>query len=158
MARRKRQTIAMQVGLNLTFDFLLPKEDRIPDWVLERDDTFFAFFAGYLDAEGYIRAYLPKRYRTWQPQLEIRSYDAVLLEQLSAGLNDRGIPCIHAHVCVAAGYTNSRGVKSNCALWRIGLSARASLRSLFENIDPYVRHALRRRQMLDAWRILSVDI
>src|SRR6266851_1536602 len=50
--QRRRQSIGMEVRLNMTFDFLLPKKDQVPEWILGADETFFAFFAGYLDAEG----------------------------------------------------------------------------------------------------------
>jgi len=50
LARRKRQSIGMSVALNRTFDFLLPKRDAVPEWVLEgSDDVFFAFLAGYIE-------------------------------------------------------------------------------------------------------------
>ncbi|MCX7841252.1 MAG: hypothetical protein N2559_17580, partial [Anaerolineae bacterium] len=38
--------------LNETFEFLLPKEDAIPDWILNSADYFVSFLAGYVDAEG----------------------------------------------------------------------------------------------------------
>src|SRR5207247_5680529 len=79
LSRRKRQSIGMIARLNRTFDFLLPKQDQLPEWVRESDATFFAFFAGYLDAEGYFHTYLRKGYRTPTTCLEVRSYDAMLL-------------------------------------------------------------------------------
>src|SRR6202171_2297963 len=61
LARRQRQSIGMSVALNRTFDFLLPKQDFVPDWILDgSDDVFFAFLAGYIDAEGYVRPYTPR--------------------------------------------------------------------------------------------------
>jgi hypothetical protein len=73
----------MQVALNVTFDFLLPKQDAVPGWILESDEPFFAFLAGYIDAEGYFRTYLPTNQYSLAGRLEIRSYDSVLLGQLS---------------------------------------------------------------------------
>lgn len=40
--------------LNLTFDFLLRKPEKVPDWVLEDQGSFCSFLAGYFDAEGCI--------------------------------------------------------------------------------------------------------
>src|SRR6266446_8923018 len=34
IARRKRQSIGMMARLNRTFDFLLPKQDAVPEWIL----------------------------------------------------------------------------------------------------------------------------
>jgi AcrR family transcriptional regulator len=150
MARRRRQTVGMSVRLNRSFDFLLLKEDRVPEWVLERDDTFFAFFAGYMDAEGYVNTYLPRGYVTPQCRVEVRSYDAMLLDQLAAGLNARGIACPPARLRVQAGYVNRAGVRSNRALWGLGICRKDSLLELFARIEPYLRHGRRRRDMLDA--------
>jgi hypothetical protein len=152
--RRERKSIGMEARLNRTFDFLLPKQDHVPDWVTTSDETFFAFFSGYIDAEGYVRTYLPPGYRTLQVRLEIRSYDAQLLDQLSSGLNQRGIACPVAKVRVAAGYVNRYGVRSNGTLWGLGVSRKDSLRTLFEQIDPYLRHPRRRQDMLTAWNVL----
>jgi AraC-like DNA-binding protein len=153
LARRERQSIGMQVGLNLTFDFLLPKQDAVPGWILASDEPFFAFLAGYIDAEGYFRTY----FHTGQPKplarLEIRSYDATLLRQLGEALNARRIACPPAQLCVAAGYTNSYDVTSNRDLWRLGVQRRDSLRNLVTRLEPYVQHARRRRDMLNVLRI-----
>jgi len=148
----------MEVRLNKSFEFLLPKEDRIPDWVVERDDTFFAFFSGYVDAEGYIKTHLPRGYRTMQVRLEIRSYDAEILRALGNGLNSRGITCPPAAVRVKPGYVNKYGVRSNGELWGLGISQKRSLKLLFELIDPYVQHAKRRTDMLSAWRVIDTSI
>jgi transposase-like protein len=150
LTRRLRQSIGMSARLNTTFDFLLPKQDAVPEWVLANDETFFAFFAGYVDAEGYFRAYITHNQRSPLARLEIRSYDAVLLAQLGAGLCARGIACPPARLRVLAGYTNRAGVRSNRDLWGLGIHRKKSLRQLFTKIQPYLKHARRRRDMLTA--------
>jgi len=42
------------VDLHPTFGFLLKKPRTVPDWVLRYETLFFAFLAGYFDAEGCI--------------------------------------------------------------------------------------------------------
>src|SRR5216683_227482 len=149
-AHRKRQSIGMEVRLNMTFDFLLPKQDAVPEWVVMNDETFFAFFAGYVDAEGYFRAYFVKNQPKPLACLEIRSYDTMLLTQLGKGLCDRGIACPPARLRVAAGYTNRAGFRSNRDLWGLGIHRKESLRQLFAKIEPYLRHSRRRRNMFTA--------
>jgi LAGLIDADG-like domain len=146
---RVRQSVGMQVFLNRSFEFLLPKEDRVPEWVLAEDEAFFAYFAGYLDAEGYVKA-IPSDLR-----VELRSYDRNVLRQFGEGLNERGITCPPASLCVAAGYTNRYGVRSNEDLWRLGIGRMDALHRLFTRIDPYVRHARRRRDMERAWATVT---
>jgi predicted DNA-binding protein YlxM (UPF0122 family) len=154
-AHRRRQSIGMEVRLNLTFDFLLPKQNSVPDWILDNDQPFFAFLAGYLDAEGYVKTSLLRGYYTPQVRVEVRSYDNVLLDQLANGLNARGIACPPAGIRVGAGYVNRAGVRSNGVLWGFGVSRKGSLNLLFEKIDPYLRHPRRRRDMIRAWKVIA---
>jgi hypothetical protein len=154
LARRARQSIGMEVRLNRSFAFLVPKAEALPDWVAETDQTFFGFLAGYIDAEGYIRTYLSTGYRTLQARLEVRSYDTQLLTALTVGLNARGILCPAAQITVLAGYTNRYGVRSNRDLWRFGVSSKESLDRLFTLLDPHIRHPRRRRDMLRAWQVV----
>ncbi len=127
----------------------------MPDWVAERHQTFFAFLAGYIDAEGYIKVCLPHGYRTPQARLEVRSYDANLLQALASGLNARNIPCSLARIRVRAVYENCYGVRSNRVLWGFGVSRKESLAQLFGKLDPYLRHGRRRRGMLKAWALVD---
>jgi transposase-like protein len=150
IARRKRQSIGMIARLNRTFDFLLPKQDAVPNWILTIDETFFAFFAGYVDAEGYFHAYYVQKQPKPQGRLEIRSYDVGLLSQLQGGLCDRGIACPPVRLRVRAGYTNRAGVRSNRDLWGLGIHRKDSLRRLFAKIEPHLKHAKRRRDMYAA--------
>ncbi len=150
LAGRKRQSIGMEVRLNMTFDFLLPKQDAVPAWILEEDEAFFAFLAGYIDAEGYFHTYVKRNQPKPLACLEIRSYDSVLLTQLGEGLNARGIRCAPARLRVLAGYTNGYGVRSNRDLWGLGVHRKQSLQLLATRIDRYLRHARRRRDMLRA--------
>jgi transposase-like protein len=150
IARRKRQSIGMIARLNRSFDFLLPKQDAVPEWILASDEAFFAFFAGYVDAEGYFRAYYVQKQPKPQGRLEVRSYDVGLLSQLQGGLSDRGIACPPVRLRVLAGYTNRAGVRSNRDLWGLGIHRKESLRRLFVKIEPYMKHARRRRDMYTA--------
>jgi hypothetical protein len=154
VSQRRRQSIGMEVRVNMTFDFLLPKQDSVPAWILENDEPFFAFLAGYVDAEGYFHTYTTNGQTFPQASLEVRSYDATLLSQLQDGLNARGITCPPARLRVQAGYTNKHGVRSNRDLWGLGVHRRQSLRQLSAKIEPYLRHPKRRIDMFRAMRTL----
>ena len=146
--RRQRQSIGVIARLNMTFDFLLPKQDAVPEWILASDEPFFAFLAGYIDAEGYFRTYSKPNQSLPLCCLEIRSYDSVLLTQLGTGLNARGIVCAPARLRVRAGYTNGYGVRSNQDLWGLGVHRRDALQRRMAMIEPHVKHPRRRRDML----------
>jgi transposase-like protein len=150
LARRQRKSIGMMARLNMTFDFLLPKQDAVPEWILASDAPFFAFLAGYVDAEGYFHTYFVRGQPKPLACLEVRSYDAVLLGQLQSGLIARGIACPPTRLRVRAGYTNKYGVRSNRDLWGLGVHRKESLRQLFVKIDVYLRHPKRRVDMLRA--------
>jgi hypothetical protein len=99
---------------------------------------------------------LPAGYLTPQVRVEVRSYDGVLLRELAEGLNARGIACPAAGVRVPAGYVNGSGVRSNGVTYGFGVSRKKSLRMLFENLDPYVQHPRRRRDMMRAWSVVAL--
>jgi hypothetical protein len=158
VTRRRRQSIGMIARLNMTFEFLLPRQDAVPEWILESDEPFFAFLAGYIDAEGYFRTYFKPNQSLPLSCLEVRSYDSVLLTQLGAGLNARGIVCAPARLRVRAGYTNGYGVRSNRDLWGLGVHRRDALQHLITRIQPYVQHPRRRRDMLQAFETVAPAI
>ena len=62
-----------QVRLNKSFQFLIPKEDKIENWILENDQSFIAFFAGYFDAEGNVQ------FHKTRLRLRVRSCDKNIL-------------------------------------------------------------------------------
>jgi hypothetical protein len=151
----RRPSVRMEDRLNRSFDFLLPKGDFVPEWILEVDGAFFAFFAGYLDAEGYVKTRPPHGGRALEVHVEIRSYDRRVLQQLRQGLDRRGIVCPDVRLRVAAGYTNRSGVRSNKDTWGLGIGRTDALLRLFERISPYVRHAKRHEDMNRAWAVIT---
>jgi len=50
--RRGRKEWFIRCSLDSSFDFLLEKPIKIPEWILNDEVCFYAFLAGYSDAEG----------------------------------------------------------------------------------------------------------
>src|SRR3989338_2642447 len=48
------KTLRALCFLDESFSFLLPKKDRIENWIIKDRTLFLAFLAGYIDAEGHI--------------------------------------------------------------------------------------------------------
>jgi hypothetical protein len=69
-----RQTV-VTCYLDLSFTFLLEKPSAVPRAILDDRESFAAFLAGYVDAEGCIQV---KRY-TKAAEVIIRSYDVQIL-------------------------------------------------------------------------------
>jgi transposase-like protein len=113
LARRQRQSIGMSVALNRSFDFLLPKQDCVPDWIRDGgDEVFFAFLAGYIDAEGYFHTYVRRRQPKPSACLEVRSYDAVLLTSCRSGCVNEGSNALTR----ACGYEPDTPTAKGCAV------------------------------------------
>jgi len=78
--------IRIQCALNSSFNFLLPKQDLIEEWILRSSKLFFAFLAGYLDAEGEISIH-----SDGFAYLRVGTYDKNILTQIKNKLGKCGI-------------------------------------------------------------------
>lgn len=139
----------VECHLGLSFSFLLEEENRVPEWVMQDDDCFWAFLAGYMDAEGYIG--ISRGRRQSQARVEIASCDEGILRGLWAGLNARGVSCPQLYLKRRAGTVDRQGKRCNRDFYRLSISRKASLDRLFWEIDPYLKHADKRSAMAKAW-------
>lgn len=125
---------SMACLLNSSFDFLLQKNDTIPNWILETDYYFLAFLAGYTDAEGCIGTYRNKGSRYYTTYI-LRTYDKNILLQIWQKLSSLNISCPKPYICTPKGkYDNNKD------FWKLGVHKKSSLRRLFGLITPYVKH------------------
>lgn len=140
--------------LNTSFDFLIPKRDRIPAWILRAlqdsdPQPFVAFLAGYIDAEGYFHVQSNGK----NAYLQLASYDVTILRQMQMILNDRiGIRCPPIRIAKPKG-TPIKGAPyvSNNDLWCLSINRKASLARLCELLEPHLKHAKRRTDMHAVW-------
>jgi predicted DNA-binding protein YlxM (UPF0122 family) len=150
---RKSGVRDVSCHLNLSFDFLLPKQDAIPEWILgcaQQGDMelFLAFLAGYTDARGRFST-PPLRYNA---RFTLSSCDENILKQIRALLNDRlDVKCLPACLQFPKGYRNERGGKLGKDPWRLSVYRKSSLNRLCELLDPYLKHAERRADMHAVW-------
>ena len=120
-------TYHFDCALNNTFSFLVPKKDKIEDWILKNNEFFLSFFAGYVDAEGTIKIY-DKRAR-----FRVGSYDKNFLLQFFKKLSELGIEATYKLETKAS-------KKQHGDFWRIGISRMESLLNLFNLIEQYMKH------------------
>ncbi len=126
----------IQVRLNKTFEFLLPKEDLIEDWILKNDKYFISFLAGYTDAEGNIQRYGDLlRFR-------IRTYDKNILYQMHKKLTEINIHSIHRLESRAGKYNQNH----DC--WSLSINKQEDIRKLSKLILPNLKHAKRRHNLV----------
>jgi hypothetical protein len=138
--------VFMQVRLDDSFGFLISKEDRVPDWILADEECFFAFFAGYVDAEGSIKVD-----QRGFARFDLNSYDKILLSQAQAKLVKVGVICPPLRLDVPAGRCNSRGIVSREDYWGFSINKKISLNILFARLNPYLKHRKRCQDLQRAW-------
>jgi len=136
-----RGAVHMNAFVNMSMAFLLDREDAVPDWVLADEETFFAFFAGYTDAEAHIGVH------GGSAVFKLDSCDKKILFQSYEMLRQAGIFVPVPWVCARRGYTNKHGHAYHRDMWRLQIASKSSLLRLFERLNPYLKHAGRRRAM-----------
>lgn len=136
--------------LNASFGFLLPKRDRIESWILRNKKFFFAFLAGYIDAEGHIFVRLYKNSKTPIAGFEVQSYDKGILQQTWLKLNEIGIRCQKPRINKSKGYISKNGLIHRGDLWRLSVNRKRDLFFLLTLIEPYIKHAKRKSDLQKA--------
>lgn len=134
---RKDKNRVFMTRLNHTFDFLLPKKDEIPAWILKEGKYFIPFLAGYTDAEGCIGVF------NKLARFTLSSYDENLLKQSYRKLNNLGIPCNPPRLLVKKGHIKSDGLIYRKDHWSFTIVKKNSLLLLFQAIEPYLKHEKR---------------
>jgi hypothetical protein len=134
----------LQCCLNLTFEFLIPKQDRLPEWVEEQEQLFAAYVAGYVDAEGSFQLC-----RDGTSRFTLGSYDVNLLKQIQQRLATRdAIACPPPRLSAPAGRIMAQGYRSRKDFWTLSVGRKQSLHRLCRLLEPYLKHRKRRSDML----------
>lgn len=128
--------------LNLSFDFLLNKKDRIERWILERDDYFLSFLAGYIDAEGSFGVY------NGFGSFALGSYDKNIIHKIHNRLRFFNIKTETPRIMVKGGYVDKRGVRTFKDLWSLRIRRKNELDKFINFIEPYIKHLKRKKDLL----------
>ncbi len=148
--KAKRGTFEIVALLNESFNFLLPKQDSIEDWILLKKDLFLAFLAGYSDAEGciLIRKSNQGNKRPFAG-FELATYDKNIIREIGRQLDKLGLVSPEAFVTSRAGI-DKRGVRRNKDCWRISIYRKESLWKLLNLLEPFMKHSDRLRALSKA--------
>jgi len=126
--------------LNNSFTFLLNKNDMIEKWILENDKYFFAFLAGYIDAEGHIGIHPYGNNK--QACFLLASYDKNILYQLWIKLISLDIKCPKPIISSKKGYVSkAKPLPYKKDYWVLGIYSKMSLLKIFDGISPHIKHA-----------------
>lgn len=142
--RLKKWTKRIYVLLHHSFEFLLEKPNYIPEWILQNNEYFFAFLAGYIDAEG-SWIITPNGKDAISFQFSIKSEDQLILQQLADKLNQLGFT---AHLYLA----REKGKKTNIGeylkdLYSLAIYRKDNIIRLIKRILPLSHHEEKVKKM-----------
>lgn len=126
--------------LNNTFNFLLPKNDHMWEWIRNNDEVVPHFIAGYTDAEG---NFILNQNRA---RFKIDSYDVNILSFISEWLISKGINARFRRI-YKKGDIWKGAFPLNKDLWRLNINDMVSLFKFINLIFPLSRHRKRRKDM-----------
>ncbi len=129
--------------LHPSFNFLVPKNDFMPNWIENDTNLSLAFIAGYTDAEGSIGIY------DGRARFRIGSYDIGILRQIHNSFEKLGVRST-LRLDRPKGSIDKRGFISNGDFWRVGISEKSSLLKIFDLLIIYMKHEKRVRNLLEA--------
>ncbi|MBI1984872.1 MAG: LAGLIDADG family homing endonuclease [Candidatus Wildermuthbacteria bacterium] len=138
----REKKVQIEANLNLSFSFLLGKE--IPKWVYNQQ-TFFAFFAGFSDAEGSI--FIPADGRA---VYSLGNYNRQILSDIRESLLRNGIICSNLHESKIKDRIEKDGYGHKQNYWMFQINRKESLLRLFDFLEPYVRHRDKKIAIQDA--------
>lgn len=133
-----RKAIHLAAFVDLSFSFLLDEKDHIPEWVTCDVETFFAFFAGYVDAEGHIGVYNKSsifKIDSYEKNILFASYN--LLLQAGIALTPPSL------IATKGSFNGNSSLRYRNDMWRLNIGAKTSLLKLFRRIRPYLKHTKR---------------
>ena len=126
---------------NESFSFLLKKEDKIESWILRDNKLFFAFLAGYTDAEGSIGISLNNC-----ASFRIGSCDKNILKQTKKKLELMGINSTFrleqpkGTICKPTRENKNITYYLNKDFWRLNIYKKVDLLKLFTFLSKFLKH------------------
>ena len=144
VAGHNKDTWKARVYLDLSFNFLLPKQDVIESWMISNNKYFWAFVAGYSDAEG---CFSIKKLNNY-PGFHLQTYDKNILFEIHDKLKQFNIV---ASLPTASKLVNDEGQR----IWRLSVYRKQALKFLIINLRKLIKHSKRRKDMQRVWKLIK---
>lgn len=135
----KRGCRQIQCHVNMTFDFLVAKEEA--RWIYDDKLTFFSFLAGFIDAEGSV--FISRNHAV----LSIGNYNLHLLSKIKSVLLKYVILSHKITRSRRQGLIASHGYRYNHDYWTLVVSRKADLYKLLTFLSPYLKHENKIRRL-----------
>lgn len=132
----KREATQIECSLNDSFNFLLKKRLLIDSWILKNKRYFWAFLAGFTDAEGCIS--IDRQHN--QAYYSLGNYNKLILNQIRNYLIQNGISCSKLSESKIRGKSCFDKYFHNQNYWQLRIYSKNSLLTLFDLISPYLKH------------------
>ncbi len=130
----ERGVVNIEAFVNKTFAFLEP-EQRVYEGCSKSKEIFFAFLAGFTDAEGSFFISKNKAHVAWGNE------DKDILNFIAHGLRAHGIIPSNLFCDRRAGKVSSTGYRFNKDYCHIQCVRKESVRDLVRQLEPYLRHS-----------------
>ena len=140
--QKQRGDIGIACYLNMSFAFLLSKEDAAPEWVQVNSKAAIAFVAGYIDAEGSFFVV-----KDGSARFAISSYDGGIISWLYQWMSEVGVRCPQPRLVGRKGTIRPNGAIYRKNLWTLSVNRKDSLFRLIELLEPHLKHPKRCRDM-----------
>lgn len=139
----KKGAVQIECFLNDSFEFLLNiNKNIIEPWIKNNKQYFANFLAGFTDAEGSFYISRSKAFYA------LGNYNIQLLMQIKDNLKRLGIESPKISRSVRMGTIASHGYAYNNDYWSLVISKKKELVKLFTFIEPFMKHASRKKNML----------
>jgi len=151
------KTFKILCYLDSSFEFLINKLDKIPQWIIESDKHFFAFLAGYIDAEGswIIANHRVKKWNYKDSIFSLGSCNKAILEQIHQKLKELGFNS-HLYLTRKKGTKTQIG-KYNSDFYRIRIYGK-NVEKLAKIILPIGLHEDKQKDMSNIIRLEKTKI
>ena len=128
-----RGVVNIEAYVNKSFSFLL-KSQRNYAWCKESPRHFFAFLAGFTDAEGSF--FLTRN----QARIAWGNYDIAALTFIQSGLNKYGIQSPNMVCDALKGTIGTNGYPRNGTYCHLTCARKDVIRDIVANLEMYIRH------------------
>jgi hypothetical protein len=130
--------------LDVSFDFLLEKPEKIPRWILENDEYFYQFLAAYMDCEG--NWHFSKRHEIHSRfTFRLRTGDKLILEDIKQKLESDGYKTVFSLDTIKGSKSPHGQFKRD--IYNLTINRKEDVARLIRNLLPLSKHSEKIRKM-----------